>query len=306
MAIPDFQAFMLPFLRALEDGNVHTLQALYLSLSDELNLSEEDKLELLPSGKQKVFHGRIGWARTYLKKAGLLDTVKRGVFKISVPGKQLLETNPSHINKQVLEQYPSYLEFMNLSKTKTNNNQSSKEEFIEIAQTPTEQIEQAHKAIQNELADELLSIIKEGSPQFFEHLVVDLMLAMGYGGARKDAGKATQYSNDGGIDGIINEDPLGLDTIYLQAKRYTTGTIGRPDIQSFAGALDMQKAKKGVFITTSRFSKDAIEFVNMIEKSIVLIDGQKLAELMIKYDLGVATKQVYAIKQIDSDYFSED
>ncbi|MDH5631124.1 MAG: restriction endonuclease, partial [Gammaproteobacteria bacterium] len=225
MSIPDFQTFMLPLLNNLKDGKAHTIQELYQILSDEMNLTDEDKAELLPSGKQRVFHSRIGWARTYLSKAELIRAVKRGVYEITQAGYELLDTKPKQINKKTLEDYPSYLEFMNISKTKS---QSSIDNEIESDLTPTEQISISHKAIQDELADELLSMIKDCSPQFFEQLVVDLMIAMGYGGARKEAGKATQYSNDGGIDGIINEDPLGLDTIYLQAKRHTTGTIGRP------------------------------------------------------------------------------
>ncbi len=304
MAVPDFQSFMLPLLRRLVDGELHTLQSLYLELSDELELSVDDKAELLPSGKQRVFHSRIGWARTYLYKSELIEVVKRATFRITDSGKQLLDTKPSKIDKALLSQFPSFVEF--IKPGKTTSNKSIDEMPEEVAQTPTEQIEQAHRAIQNELADELLGVVKEGTPQFFEQLVVDLMIAMGYGGSHPEAGKATQYTNDGGIDGIINEDALGLDTIYLQAKRYKDGTIGRSDIQSFAGALDMQKAKKGVFITTSQFSKAAKEFVNVIEKSIVLIDGQNLAELMIKFDLGVTTKHIYSIKQIDSDYFIEE
>jgi restriction system protein len=222
-----------------------------------------------------------------------------------------LATNPGDINKTILEQYPSYLEFLgiNNSTKKPNNSELvagvSNENSVEL--TPTEQMDVSFKTIQSELVDELLEVIRAGSAKFFEVLVVDLMLAMGYGGWSADSGKATQYSADGGIDGIINEDPLGLETIYLQAKRYKeSNTIGRPDIQAFSGALDMQRARKGVFITTSKFSKDALEYVRLIEKKIVLIDGQTLAQLMIKYGLGVTVKESYQIKNIDTDYFNED
>jgi restriction system protein len=311
MAVPDYQSFMLPLLSQLADGEEHKLQDLYVVLAVHAGLSEDDKNELLPSGKQRVYHSRIGWARTYLKKAGLLTIIKRGVFKISLPGQQLLATNPGDINKTILEQYPSYLEFLGIDNSTKKPNDSGlvagvpNEHSVEL--TPTEQMDVSFKTIQSELVDELLEVIRAGSAKFFEVLVVDLMLAMGYGGWSKDSGKATQYNADGGIDGIINEDPLGLETIYLQAKRYSEGnTVGRPDIQAFSGALDMQRARKGVFITTSKFSRDALDYVQRIEKKIVLIDGQQLAEMMIKYNLGVTVKDTYQIKNIDTDYFNED
>jgi len=302
MAVPDYQTLMRPLLSICDDDKKHSLLELHDQLCEEFNLSAEDIAQKINSGRQTTMKNRVGWARTYMRKAGLLDLPERGYCKITEEGKKVLREQLESINIKFLRQYPSFQEFV-----KPKESVSSVENLeVDSSATPEEQMTLAHNALNQSLSEDIISSILNSTPQFFEQLVVDLMLAMGYGGARPDSGKATQYSNDGGIDGIINEDPLGLDTIYLQAKRYTTGTIGRPDIQSFAGALDMQKAKKGVFITTSRFSKDAIEFVERIEKSIVLIDGQKLAELMIKYDLGVATKQVYAIKQIDSDYFSEE
>jgi restriction system protein len=286
MAVPDFQFFMLPFLNELSDGKEHTLQNLYIVLAQKANLTDEEKDEILPSGKQRVFHNRIGWARTYLKKAGLLDPVKLGVFKITSAGTQLLQTKPPEINKSTLEQYSLFEEWQNKSKKPSNVTQKNPISALVLdqneAMSPTDQMEASFSIIEEELSDEILSLIREGTPKFFEILVVDLMLAMGYGGWSKDSGKATQYSADGGIDGIINEDPLGLETIYLQAKRYKEGnTVGRPDIQAFSGALDMQRARKGVFITTSKFSNDALDYVQRIEKKIVLIDGQQLAEMMI-------------------------
>ena len=311
MAVPDFQAFMLPLLSELADGQEHDLKDLYVALALKLGLTDQDKDELLPSGKQRVHHSRIGWARTYLKKAGLLNTIKRGRFIISNDGKALLNTHPKAINKAMLEQYPSYMEFMHLSKSNskqtTQTNQLSNLAIEESELSPTEQMSVSFETIQSELVDELLDLIRVGSPKFFETLVVDLMLAMGYGGWSKESGKATQYTADGGIDGIINEDPLGLEIIYLQAKRYQEGnTVGRPDIQAFSGALDMQRARKGVFITTSKFSSDALNYVQLIEKKIVLIGGQQLAEMMIKYNLGVSIKDTYQVKNIDTDYFNED
>tara|TARA_R110001583_G_scaffold17299_1_gene70105 strand:+ start:4975 stop:5919 length:945 start_codon:yes stop_codon:yes gene_type:complete len=311
MAVPDFQFFMLPLLSELADGQEHKLQDLYVLLAKKANLSDEDKDELLPSGKQRVFHNRIGWARTYLKKAGLLDAVKLGVFVITEDGKTLLKSNPTQINKSTLAQYSLFQEWQNgtsdLSVSPALNTIPLAGGEPDTSMSPTEQMEASFAIIQSELSDEILTLIRDSSPRFFETLVVDLMLAMGYGGWSKDSGKATQYSADGGIDGVINEDPLGLDTIYLQAKRYReSNTVGRPDIQAFSGALDMQRARKGVFITTSKFSSDALDYVQRIEKKIVLIDGQQLAEMMIKYNLGVSVKSTYQVKNIDTDYFNED
>lgn len=305
MAIPTYQEFMLPFLRSLVDGQEHKLREIYKLLASECNLTEEEMEQKLPSGKQLVFHNRIGWARTYLKKAGLIDAPQRGVFTITQRGRDLLKSNPKEVTIKTLEQFPDFLEFKELSSTSADRENDEQTKSSKL--TPVEQIDSAFKSINSELIDELLDTITRCTPLFFEQLVVELLLKMGYGGYREDAGIPTQYTNDGGIDGIINEDPLGLDTIYLQAKRYSRErSVGRPDIQSFAGALDMQKSRKGVFITTSKFSNDAIEYVNLIEKSIVLIDGKKLAELMIQYNLGVSTRQTYEIKDIDIDYFSED
>lgn len=296
---------MLPFLRTLGDGQEHKLREIYKLLASESNLTEEEMEQKLPSGKQLVFHNRIGWARTYLKKAGLIDAPQRGVFTITQRGRDLLKSNPQEVTIKTLEQFPDFLEFKELSSTSADRENDEQTKSSKL--TPVEQIDSAFKSINSELIDELLDTITQCTPLFFEQLVVELLLKMGYGGYREDAGIPTQYTNDGGIDGIINEDPLGLDTIYLQAKRYSKDrSVGRPDVQSFAGALDMQKSRKGVFITTSRFSNDAIEYVNLIEKSIVLIDGKKLASLMIQYNLGVTIKQVYEIKDIDTDYFLEE
>ncbi|NVK73212.1 MAG: restriction endonuclease [Oceanospirillaceae bacterium] len=303
MAIPNHQGFMLPFLQALADGEVHRIKDLNNELAHAVGLTEEEMQQYIPSGQMTVHRSRIGWARTYLKKAGLIVAVKQGHFRITDRGRQLLATNPPEINNKLLEQYPEFVEFRTGSSKPTQSSiESQSNDF-----TPTEEIDIAFRAINSELVDELLDTILSCSPRFFEQLVVDLMLKMGYGGYREDAGNPTQYTNDGGIDGIINEDELGLDTIYLQAKRYARDrVISRPDVQSFAGALDMQRARKGVFITTSRFSKDACDFVSRIDKSIVLVDGEELARLMIKHNLGLSVKKSYEIKQIDTDYFSEE
>jgi len=303
MAIPDYQTLMLPFLRLLADGSEHTLSEVTESLAVEFNLTEAERNELLPSGNQEIMRNRVGWSRTYLKKALLLDAPRRAVFQITDRGRQVLSEKPEKITARYLKRFEEFCEF--------HNGSSSTEEATlvsepENTQTPTEAIESAFNTLNNDLAAEVLDSIKSQTPQFFEHLVVKLMQAMGYGGWSKDSGQATQYTSDGGIDGIINEDPLGLETIYLQAKRYTDNAIGRPDIQAFVGALEMRRARKGVFITTSRFSKDALEYISMIEKKVVLIDGKQLADLMIKHNLGVTVKQTYQVKTIDTDYFIED
>jgi len=304
VAIPDYQTLMLPLLKAVSDNEVHTIRSLYDRLSDEFELTPEERVSKLPSGRVTHITNRISWARTYLRKAGLLVSPTRGMVQITIRGLDVLKDNPSRIDNTFLKQFDEFVEFSSGNKVKAKTEQLTLESADN--KTPEETLEMAYRELQDELATNLLDVIKNMSPEFFEQLVVDLMLAMGYGGNREAAGRATKYTADGGIDGVINEDRLGLDTIYLQAKRYTENTVGRPAIQQFAGALDMQRAKKGVFITTSQFSREATEFVALIEKQIVLIDGAKLANLMVEYGLGVTTKQTYAIKQIDSDYFSED
>ena len=294
---------MRPLLDVIIDGEVHHFIDAFESVCDYFKLTDEERGVKLPSGKQTVIKNRVGWSRTYLKKAGLLVQPQRGHVQITQLGLQALQDRPDRIDVKYLKQYKAFMAFHTAkpSGTSLNDKRGSDE-----SADPTERLEKAYGEIQQELAAELLETIKQQSPQFLEKLVVELMQAMGYGGWSKESGRATQYTSDGGIDGVINEDPLGLDTIYLQAKRYTENTVGRPDIQQFAGALDMQRAKKGVFITTSQFSKEATDYVAMIDKQIVLIDGDKLAALMIEYGLGVTSKQTYTIKQIDSDYFSED
>jgi len=304
MAIPDYQSIMLPFLRLLKDGAEHTLQGLTEKLIIEFDLTQAERHELLPSGNQEIMRNRVGWARTYLKKAMLLEAPRRAVFKITERGQQVLSEQPERISAGYLRQFEEFLEFRN---TSSNSGQRQAEPVENDAnQTPIEEIEVAFKTLNDDLASDVLDAIKLQTPQFFEHLVVKLMQAMGYGGWSKDSGEATQYTSDGGIDGIINEDPLGLETIYLQAKRYTDNAIGRPDIQAFVGALEMRRARKGVFITTSRFSKEALEYISLIEKKVVLIDGKQLADLMIKHGLGVTVKQTFQVKTIDTDYFIED
>jgi len=247
---------------------------------------------------------RVGWARTYLKKASLIESIKRSFFKISKRGIDVLKQNPSAVNVKFLEQYPEFVEFKESSK-KEKNTLSNSEIEITNQQTPEESLEYGYQKIRQNLAQELINRIKGCSPSFFEKLVVELLVKMGYGGSLHDAGKAVGKSGDEGIDGIIKEDRLGLDVIYIQAKRWDKGTVGRPEIQRFVGALHGQRAKKGIFITTSIFSNDAKDYVSKIDSKLVLIDGGELAQLMIDYGIGVSNVTSYDIKRIDSDYFEE-
>lgn len=305
MPIPDFQSTMRPLLAVIEDGQTHSFPSVIEKVTQHFQLTEEEINTKNNSGKQTVIKNRIGWARTFLKKAGLVSDPSKGHVKIEARGLQALKDCEQRVDVKYLKQYPEFIEF-HAPKKKAQATSYQPELLEQSENTPEEQLDSASEELNRTLASDLLDQIKEASPSFFEQLVVDLMLGMGYGGSRKEAGQATQYTSDGGIDGIINEDPLGLDTIYLQAKRYADKTVGRPEVQAFAGALDMQRAKKGVFITTSKFSADAVEFVSLIEKRIVLIDGETLTNLMVEYGLGVTTKRTIDIKALDSDYFLED
>lgn len=303
MAIPDFQSCMRPLLQAVSDGQVHEFNEAFEKVCQHFGLTEEERNEKLPSGKQTVIRNRVAWSRTYLKKAGLLTAPGRAKLQITERGQLALTDRPDRVNVAYLKQYPEFVEF-HTAKPKDDTSTDSITE-VESETDPQERLEKAFQEIQESLASELLDTIKQQPPQFLETLVVELMQAMGYGGWSQTSGVATSYTSDGGIDGVINEDPLGLDTIYLQAKRYTETAVSRPDIQAFVGALEMRRSRKGVFITTSRFSREAEEYINMIEKKVVLIDGKKLAQLMIKYNLGVSAKDTYQIKTIDSDYFEQ-
>ncbi len=303
MTIPDYQTVMLPLLRLASDEQQHSSRGAIEKLADQFKLSKEERKELLPSGRQATFDNRVGWARTYMKKAGLLESKQRGYFKITSRGLEALQKDPQTINVKYLEQYPEFVEFRT-KRTVADKPTFSKEMQEEDTQTPEEAIETAYQAIRNNLASDLIQQIMECSPSFFERMVVDLLVQMGYGGTRKDAGQAVGQSGDEGIDGIINEDRLGLDVIYIQAKRWE-GSVGRPEIQKFVGALQGQRAKKGIFITTSSFSKQAVDYTSMIESNVVLIDGETLAKLMIDNNVGVSSIAAYEIGRVDSDYFNE-
>jgi restriction system protein len=302
MAIPDYQSCMLPLLRYAADGQEHQLKDAVQKLAQEFKLTDEELNEFLPSGQQPVFINRIGWARTYLKKAGLLLSPRRGYFQITSRGQGVLKEAPRHINVKYLERFPEFLEF------KTARKDSSEEGLAEVevapGQTPHEALETAYERLRSELAAEILQTLKSSDPTLFESIVVELLVKMGYGGSRKDAGRAIGRTGDEGIDGIIKEDHLGLDNIYIQAKRWES-TVGRPELQKFAGALQGQRARKGIFITTSEFSRDAHEYVSRIDSKIVLIDGKALSRLMIDFGVGVTTVASYDVKKIDSDYFTD-
>ncbi len=302
MAIPDYQTCMLPFLRHLADGQEHSLRDAEEALAAHFRLSAAERAELLPSGQQGVFKNRIGWARTYLKKAALLASPKRAVFQITERGLKTLSTEPVKLDIKYLKQFPEFVEFREVSKP--GNGGNTVVEAAPATNTPEEAIELAHQGLREQLMAELLTRILGCSPTFFEQLVVELLVKMGYGGSRRDAGERIGRSGDGGIDGIIKEDRLGLDTIFIQAKRWQ-GSVGRPEIQKFVGALQGQRAKKGVFITTSSYTADAADYATRIDTKVVLIDGQQLAGLMIDFDVGVASAASYVVKRIDSDYFEE-
>lgn len=301
MAIPDYQACMLPLLKFYSDGQEHLFREAAEALAKGLKLSEEERREMLPSGLQQVFINRVGWARTYLKKAGLIESPKRGVNKITSRGLDVLKQKPQKIDVLFLSQFREFADFRSLR----HSREEVESEVEADGRTPDESLDLAHQRLRNDLASELLQRLKTCSPGFFERLVVDVIVKMGYGGTRHDAGKAIGKAGDGGIDGIIKEDRLGLDAIYIQAKRWEN-TVGRPEIQKFVGALTGQRAKKGLFITSSEFSSEAEDYVSRIDAKVVLIDGQTLAQLMIEHNVGVSTVNTYEVKKVDSDYFAEE
>jgi restriction system protein len=304
MAIPDFQSIMRPLLEHLSDGLEHDRQDTVDVLAKRFHLTEEELAQLLPSGKQQTFANRVAWAKSHLKGAGLLESPKRGVSKISPAGRAFLTAHVGSVNMSVLNQFPAYLEFRG-----TRGSTAGKAKPVPPIGgedlTPEEHIELGYEQHRAKLVSELLEKVKASPPDFFERLVVELLVAMGYGGSRADAGRAVGKSGDGGIDGIIKEDKLGLDTIYIQAKRWE-GTVSRPEIQKFAGALQGVRARKGIFITSSSYTAEAEAYARNIDNKIVLIDGAELADLMIDYGIGVSSIQSYELKRLDSDYFTAD
>jgi restriction system protein len=301
MAIPDFQTLMLPVLCVLEDGKEHRARDVIDYLADQFSLTSDERNALSPSGKSRTFYTRVTWAQSYMIQAGLVERTRRGDGKITEKGLQELNFRPEKIDIKYLMRFPEFQEFRKVEK------KADQSEPIEQSSgnTPEELLELGFQKITKSLSSELLDLIKSCTPEFFERLVVQLLLKMGYGGSREDAGRRIGGSGDGGVDGIINEDKLGLDVIYIQAKKWEN-VVGRPEIQKFVGALQGKRAKKGVFITTSFFSPEARAYVENIENRVVLIDGEQLAQFMIDHNVGVSTFETYEIKKIDSDFFSEE
>lgn len=299
MPIPDFQTIMLPLLKLANDGKSRSLIEYRKAVADHFNLTPAEREDLLPSGKQPILNNRVAWASVYLQRAGLLVRPRRGCYQITDRGRTALQANPKKIDIKYLQQFPEFNAFLK----KPAGMNATVEPPASV--TPEETLEAAYQQMRVELALEILDQVKSYSPQFFERLVVELLVRMGYGGTVHDAGLAVGKGGDEGIDGIIKEDRLGLDLIYLQAKRWD-GTVGRPEVQKFVGALHGKHAKKGVFITTGLFAQGAIDYAAGIDPKVVLIDGKRLAELMIEFDVGVTTRATYHIKRIDSDYFNEE
>lgn len=307
MAIPDFQSIMLPLLQFCADSKEHTNREAIDHLAEVFHLSEEEQKELLPSGRQAIFHNRVAWARAYMKMAKLIENTQRGVFRITGRGHDVLQKPPQKIDTSFLVQFPEFAERRKAEQNKLEKkkNESTSPDAPDSSITPEEQIEVAYENLKENLTSEILSQLKDSSPSFFEKVVVEVLVKMGYGGSRKDAGEAIGKSGDEGIDGIIKEDRLGLDIIYIQAKKWEN-TVSRPEIQKFAGALQGKRAKKGIFITTSDFSRSCEEYVSTIDSKIILIDGQRLAQLMIDFNVGVSTEAIYELKRVDADYFAEE
>lgn len=303
MTIPDYQSAMRPALECLADGEPHSAASVRDHVAGAFGTTEDERRELVPSGKKGLFADRVSWAITYMKKAGLLDAPKRGVYVITPRGRQVLADHPDRIDNDVLNGFAEFVAWRDRSAAGRPEKASSTSE--ESDQTPEEQLDSAYLDLRATIEADILDQVRSMSPEFFERLVVELLVAMGYGGNLRDAGQAIGRSGDGGIDGVIKEDQLGLDVIHVQAKRWQN-TVGRPDIQSFAGSLDGVKAKKGIFIATSNFSREATDYAGRIDKRIVLIDGERLARLMYDYGVGVTLVDNYQVKRVDLDYFIEE
>jgi restriction system protein len=313
MSIPDYQSLMLPLLRLASDGNEHRISEAAEHLARTFNLSADEQAELLPSRKQTVFANRAHWAKTYLSQAGLLESPRRAYFRITERGREVLKNNPDRIDVALLSKFPEFLDF----KTRTRAERSEAAPTTELpvvarpellaAATPDEVLRDTIKDLERSLSGELLQRVLSAPPVFFENLIVQLLLSMGYGGSREDAGRAIGKSGDGGIDGVIDQDPLGLDRVYVQAKRYKADSpVSEPEIRAFSGSLGAAKANKGVFVTTSYFTRPAIEFAERHPFKMVLIDGEQLTTLMIRHDVGVRVADTLHLKKVDEDFFSEE
>ena len=311
MSIPDYQSIMLPLLTILRDGNLHDTRELRSRLVQTFSVTDEELRETLPSGSAPLFNNRVGWATTYLKQARLIEAPKRGTYRITARGVEALGQAPERIDVNFLTQFEEFRAFRTRpdskgqdAATQSGNAEEAHADTAPNGATPEESLEEAYRNLRREVEAELLQQVMSASPAFFERLVVELLVKMGYGGSLKDAGRAIGQTGDGGIDGMIKEDRLGLDAIYIQAKRWKN-TVGRPEIQAFAGSLEGERARKGVFITTSIYSKEAQDYVGRIDKRIILIDGQQLAAFLFDFGVGVTRQASYEVKRVDSDYFSE-
>lgn len=307
LPIPDYQTLMLPVLSLAAEGETRVPEAAS-RVADQFGLTTDEREELLPSGRQRLLHNRIHWAKFYMAKAGLIDSPERGRFTASDAGRLLLAKKPSAIDVELLKQYPAFMEFYNKG---SNSNPDDELPLTKAAAsseaTPEEQIDGAHSVLHTALKVELLQRIQSQSPAFFERLIIELLVAMGYGGTHERAALRLGRSGDGGLDGVIDEDRLGLDRIYIQAKRYAPNLgVGRPDIQGFVGSLVGHGATKGVFVTTSSFSSHAIEYVRHLPQRVILIDGERLAELMVEHDVGVRVSRTIFLKRLDEDFFAEE
>lgn len=307
MAVPKYSDIMLPLLQFAGDGRNQSVKEAINAVAEMMGVTEEDRMELLPSGSQRTLDNRTHWAKTYLIKAGLLESTGRGMFQITERGRRVLESSPEDINLDYLRQFPEFVEFTNRT-TQSQVRDNVVGASSEGERTPKEQMYSLNTSLQEELASELLEYVLAASPAFFERMVIDLLLAMGYGGSLQDAGASIGRSGDEGIDGYIQEDKLGLSTIYVQAKRWTPKqTVGRPTVQAFVGSLMGAGATKGVFITTSGFSEHARDYAETLQNlKVILINGTQLTRLMIEHDIGVAKEQQYVVKRVDTDYFDYD
>jgi len=304
MAIPDYQSLMLPVLTASTNGEVR-IGAVVDQLAGQLSLTPEERAELLPPGKQTIFSNRVHWAKTYLGKAALIESTRRGHFKITLRGQQVLDSRPARIDNAFLNQFDEFQQFTEKSvQGAAEGEHPAVPTFESQRATPDEAMRVAHRQIEEALAQELLDRIQAAPPDFFERLIVNLLLKMGFGGSAADAGRALGRSGDDGVDGVIDQDALGLDRIYIQAKRYANGNnIGPGAIRDFFGSLDRHKATKGLFVTTSTFSSAAKETSEFLSKRIVLIDGEQLTKLMIRHSVGCRVEDTLDIKKIDEDFF---
>jgi len=304
VAVPRFEEVMLPLLRLIEDGKIRKFAELVPAVSDQFRLTQDERDQLIPSRRMTTIRSRTYWAAFYLDKAGLLTKPNRGALQITDRGRSLLAESPISIDISTLERYPEFQQFRAKDEVRAHAMSSDENSPVDSALSPEETLVQSYQSIRLALQEEVLERLRAVSPSFFEEMVIDLLVAMGYGGSRTGVAQAIGKSGDGGIDGVINEDKLGLDVVYVQAKRWQD-SVGRPIVQAFTGSLEGQRASKGVLITTSSFTKDAREFVKIIGKRIVLIDGETMAGYMIDHDVGVTSAATYVVKRVDNDYFDE-